>query len=67
MQKCIFFQPTRDGDRCIFLPPEEWKIRRSKLLEYCMSGGKNCPILMQYYAMTGKLTQEKTEKTQSQQ
>ena len=52
-QKCIFLQQTRDGERCIFLPPEEWRIRREKLLSYCTRGGRNCPILAQYYSIMG--------------
>ena len=57
-KKCIFYQSTRDGDRCIFLPPEEWKARKSKLQEYCLSGGRNCPILAHYYKMIEEKVQE---------
>ncbi|NPA70482.1 MAG: metal-binding protein [Crenarchaeota archaeon] len=51
MTKCIFYQSTRDGDRCILMPPEEWRLRRGKFIEHCLSGGKNCPILANYYKM----------------
>ncbi len=51
-RKCIFLQSTRDGERCIFLPPEEWRVRKDKLIQYCNKGGRNCPILAQYYALT---------------
>ncbi|RLE56641.1 MAG: hypothetical protein DRJ40_05180 [Thermoprotei archaeon] len=42
---CPYYCETRDGRRCIFLSPEEWRIRHEKLLNYCRNGGKGCCIL----------------------
>ncbi|RLE81292.1 MAG: hypothetical protein DRJ51_01650 [Thermoprotei archaeon] len=45
---CIFYRRTFHGTRCILLSPEDWRARRQKLLDFCTSGGRGCPVMMSY-------------------
>lgn len=50
MRKCIFFQSTKDGERCIFIAPEQWKIVRDRYINFCLNNGIGCPILSNVYS-----------------
>ncbi|GAB6946626.1 hypothetical protein JCM16161A_07560 [Vulcanisaeta sp. JCM 16161] len=52
--KCIFYQRTYDGERCILMSPEDWRVSRSKFINFCLSGGRGCPVLSRYYSITSK-------------
>ncbi len=44
--KCAFYVHTVDGDRCAFLPPEDWRAVRAKYYQqYCSNDGAGCPVL----------------------
>jgi hypothetical protein len=47
------FRSTADGLRCVLLPPEEWRIRKTQLEKYCNNGGNGCQIYAQYLAKRG--------------
>ncbi len=56
---CKFFQSTSSGRRCVFLSPEEWRLRKDKLISYCSNGGGGCPLLARYMAMASRLASER--------
>lgn len=41
---CPYFKSTCNGTRCIFLSPEEWRLRQHSLREYCLKGGNRCSV-----------------------
>jgi len=47
---CPFYQRTRDGKRCILIPPEEWKEIKDKVQSYCNGNFKECRIYIEKYA-----------------
>ncbi|WP_243666873.1 metal-binding protein [Vulcanisaeta sp. JCM 16159] len=52
--KCVFYQRTYDGERCILMPPEDWRVSRSKFINFCLNGGRGCPVLSRYYSIISK-------------
>jgi len=44
LRECIFYRDTRAGRRCVLMSPEDWRYRRARLLAYCVSGGRGCPV-----------------------
>lgn len=53
LKECKFYQLTTNGKRCILLSPEEWSMRRSRLIRYCMNRGVGCAILNNYMNKIG--------------
>lgn len=50
----MFYQRTHDGERCVFMPPEDWRISRNKFINFCLNAGRGCPILSRYYSIASK-------------
>jgi len=46
---CKFYVHTSLGLRCVLMPPEEWRVRKAKLIQACLNNGKGCHLLMMYY------------------
>ncbi|MEM4673596.1 MAG: metal-binding protein [Pyrobaculum sp.] len=53
--RCVMYRPTADGPRCVLMPPEEWRMRKTQLEKYCHSGGGGCQIYAQYLNRRGAL------------
>ncbi|MFN7105107.1 MAG: metal-binding protein [Pyrobaculum sp.] len=51
--RCLMYRQTVDGIRCVLIPPEEWKIRKSQLEKYCHNNGSGCPIYAHYLTKRG--------------
>ena len=51
--QCPFFQQTGDGKRCVLLSPEDWRVRKSRLEQYCFNGGRGCPVVFMMYRANG--------------
>jgi len=49
--RCRLYAYTGDGERCVLVPPEEWKVIKSKSQQYCTNEGRGCPLLANYYKM----------------
>ena len=64
VSRCIFYQRTRDGERCILVPPEEWKIIRRRFLKYCYLDEpyERCPIYIERYLKLKSYDTEKEHK-----
>ncbi|MFB6470730.1 MAG: metal-binding protein [Vulcanisaeta sp. AZ3] len=52
--KCMFYQRTRDGERCILMPPEDWRSSRGKFINLCLNEGRGCPVLSRYYSLISR-------------
>jgi len=49
VRTCLFYRSTAMGKRCVLMPPEEWRMRRDKLLPLCKHEGRGCPQLLKYF------------------
>ena len=52
--RCVMYRPTADGLRCVLMPPEEWRMRKSQLEKYCNNGGSGCPVYAQDLSKRGQ-------------
>ncbi|KUO85556.1 MAG: metal-binding protein [Vulcanisaeta sp.] len=57
--RCVFYQRTHDGERCVLMPPEDWRVSRSKFINLCLNGGRGCPVLSRYYSIVSRTSEEK--------
>lgn len=44
--ECPYYCLTSTGVRCVFLSPEEWRMRQHALRDYCTRGGSGCTVRM---------------------
>lgn len=51
--RCIFYKRTADGDRCVLMPPEDWRQVKQRYLQYCLNQGKGCPVYERVASLMG--------------
>ncbi|MEM1508743.1 MAG: hypothetical protein QW291_06355 [Thermofilaceae archaeon] len=49
-RECMYYKYTGNGTRCVFMPPEEWRLRHHSLKDYCARRGNGCPVLARILA-----------------
>ena len=60
MGRCTFYQRTFDGERCVLMPPEEWRAARQRLVQMCQNEGRGCQVLNRYLELASSMEKPTT-------